>query len=136
MNRFFSIVKLNIDKRHVLNLNRKIPNIRYQTIKLSSTFAKEPPSSDEPINEININGSAHKEPTSNDIITFKINKTVKSESKDTKCGNGSDDELVELEEMFVQGPAGMEWGGPTRGGQRPEPTRYSDWERKGRVSDF
>jgi hypothetical protein len=42
----------------------------------------------------------------------------------------------ELEEMFIQGPAGMEWGGPTRGGRRPEPTRYGDWERKGRVSDF
>jgi hypothetical protein len=26
--------------------------------------------------------------------------------------------------------------GPTRGGKRPEPTRYGDWERKGRASDF
>lgn len=42
----------------------------------------------------------------------------------------------DLEEMFVEGPAGLEWGGPTRGGRRPEPTRYGDWERNGRVSDF
>ena len=26
----------------------------------------------------------------------------------------------DLEDMFVQGPAGMEWGGPTRGGKMPE----------------
>jgi hypothetical protein len=38
--------------------------------------------------------------------------------------------------MFIMGPAGMEWGGPTRGGKRPEPTRFGDWERKGRASDF
>lgn len=42
----------------------------------------------------------------------------------------------ELEDMFVQGPKGIEWGGPTRGGKFPEPTRYGDWERKGRVTDF
>jgi hypothetical protein len=41
-----------------------------------------------------------------------------------------------MEEMFIMGPAGMEWGGPTRGGKRPEPTRFGDWERKGRASDF
>lgn len=29
-----------------------------------------------------------------------------------------DDE--DMEEMFILGPAGMEWGGPTRGGRRPE----------------
>jgi hypothetical protein len=42
----------------------------------------------------------------------------------------------ELEEMFVPGPHGLEWGGPTRGGKKPEPTRYGDWESKGRVIDF
>lgn len=53
------------------------------------------------------------------------------------CGpENPDDEEDEMENMFVQGPAGMEWGGPTRGGQRPEPTRYGDWERKGRASDW
>ena len=49
---------------------------------------------------------------------------------------GDDEMADDLEEMFIDGPAGVEWGGPTRGGQRPEPTRYGDWERKGRTSDF
>ena len=55
------------------------------------------------------------------------------------CGDinefDSDDE-EDMEEMYVMGPAGMEWGGPTRGGRHPEPTRFGDWERKGRCSDF
>ena len=29
-----------------------------------------------------------------------------------------------------------EWGGPTKGGTMPEPTRFGDWERKGRCTDF
>ena len=49
-----------------------------------------------------------------------------------------EEEETELEEMFVKGPSQgkIEWGGPTRGGSRPEPTRYGDWDRKGRCSDF
>ena len=43
----------------------------------------------------------------------------------------------DIEEMFIMGPDGTkEWGGPTRGGRMPEPTRYGDWERKGRCTDF
>ena len=44
----------------------------------------------------------------------------------------------ELEDMFQPGPSlgQVEWGGPTRGGSRPEPTRYGDWDRNGRCSDF
>ncbi|GMH81688.1 hypothetical protein TrVE_jg3086 [Triparma verrucosa] len=42
----------------------------------------------------------------------------------------------ELEEMFIKGPMGMEWGGPTRGGKMNEPTVHGDWQRKGRCSDF
>lgn len=64
---------------------------------------------------------------------------TKAEPKDLKesCGTTTpDDELEELEEMYVMGPAGIEWNGPTRGGARPEPTRYKDWERKGRCTDF
>lgn len=48
----------------------------------------------------------------------------------------AEEDEEDLEEMFVQGPSGLEWGGPTRGGKRPEPTRYGDWERNGRTSDF
>ena len=54
---------------------------------------------------------------------------------------GQDDE-EEQEEMFVmshpsQGLGSIrEWGGPTRGGKLAEPTRFGDWERKGRCTDF
>lgn len=47
-----------------------------------------------------------------------------------------EDEDEEMEEMLQEGPAGKEWGGPTRGGVLGEPTRFGDWERKGRCSDF
>lgn len=55
--------------------------------------------------------------------------------------NDSDDDGMEQEEMFVDPHEsfeyrGKEWGGPRRGGRLPEPTRFGDWERKGRCSDF
>ena len=62
-------------------------------------------------------------------------KTAKAVSIDA-CGPLIEDDEDELEDMFIQGPAGMEWNGPTRGGVRPEPTRFGDWEKKGRGSDF
>ena len=46
----------------------------------------------------------------------------------------SDDD--DMEDMFVDTSMGKEWGGPTRGGRMPEPTRFGDWERKGRATDF
>jgi hypothetical protein len=54
---------------------------------------------------------------------------------DDKCGpldgDDDDDDFVPM----VDAATG-EWGGPTRGGAAPEPTRYGDWERKGRCTDF
>lgn len=52
-----------------------------------------------------------------------------------------DDDEMEQEEMFVEahesfGHGQKEWGGPRRGGRLPEPTRFGDWERKGRCTDF
>ena len=43
-----------------------------------------------------------------------------------------------LVDMFALGPTQgrVEWNGPTRGGTKPEPTRYGDWERGGRAIDF
>eukprot|EP01032_Pedospumella_encystans_P007854 gene7854-9365_t len=65
------------------------------------------------------------------------NKIAGKEEAAAKCGPEDDpNELDEMEEMFIEGPAGLEWNGPTRGGKRPEPTRFGDWERKGRASDF
>jgi hypothetical protein len=59
------------------------------------------------------------------------------------CGDVSEeDEEIEQEEMFVDPHESFEhqnvreWNGPRRGGRYPEPTRYGDWERKGRCSDF
>lgn len=51
------------------------------------------------------------------------------------------DDEMEQEEMFVDAHddfeiKGREWGGPRRGGRFPEPTRFGDWERKGRCTDF
>jgi hypothetical protein len=59
------------------------------------------------------------------------------------CGDvdEDDDDEMEQEEMFIaphacMGTDRIEWGGPTRGGRLMEPTRFGDWERKGRCSDF
>merc|ERR1719223_584935 len=48
---------------------------------------------------------------------------------DQTDGKAADDE-DEMEDMFIAGPSlgKIEWRGPTRGGARPEPTRYGDWE--------
>ena len=72
----------------------------------------------------------------------------KGEIRTAACGdvtNNNDDESdndeMEQEEMFVEahesfGHNKKEWGGPRRGGRLPEPTRFGDWERNGRCSDF
>jgi hypothetical protein len=55
---------------------------------------------------------------------------------------GDEDDDVEEEEMFVTSDPRLglgivrEWGGPRRGGALAEPTRFGDWERKGRCTDF
>jgi hypothetical protein len=64
----------------------------------------------------------------------------------TSCSQGvsstDDEEEMEQEEMFVIADPVLglgnnrEWGGPRRGGSMPEPTRFGDWERKGRCTDF
>ena len=55
------------------------------------------------------------------------------------CGDvpdENDEEEDEMEDMFCDTQMGKEWGGPMRGGRNPEPTRFGDWERKGRCTDF
>ena len=86
------------------------------------------------------------------LLSVRLSTTAR-EPNATKAGqdnsNGAtldehgidDDDEIEQEEMFVDAhPSfefqGREWGGPRRGGRLPEPTRYGDWERKGRCSDF
>jgi len=54
-----------------------------------------------------------------------------------KCGPAPapEDDLSDAVPMVD--PKTGEWGGPTRGGTRPEPTRFGDWaDGKGRCTDF
>ena len=49
----------------------------------------------------------------------------------------TDDSDEDYESMFVKTQFNnIEWGGPLRGGKNPEPTRFGDWERKGRCTDY
>ena len=70
-------------------------------------------------------------------------------SSGSSCSQGipldtdnNDDEEEEQEDMFVTADPILghgtikEWGGPRRGGSLAEPTRFGDWERKGRCTDF
>ncbi|POM76801.1 hypothetical protein PHPALM_5935 [Phytophthora palmivora] len=54
----------------------------------------------------------------------------------TSVSDDVDDDEDDTEDMVAIGPSGVEYGGPTRGGKLKEPTRFGDWERKGRCSDF
>lgn len=54
-----------------------------------------------------------------------------------------DEDEIEMEDMWVDPDPGLnldvhmkEHGGPRRGGRFLEPTRFGDWERKSRCSDF
>jgi Protein of unknown function (DUF1674) len=78
------------------------------------------------------------------LSTKQPDDKVKVESS---CGtvnegdDGDDDDGMEQEEMFVNPHESFqhrvrEWGGPRRGGRLLEPTRFGDWERKGRCTDF
>jgi len=67
-------------------------------------------------------------------------------SSGSSCSQGipldEEEEEEEQEEMFVTADPVLghgtikEWGGPRRGGSLAEPTRFGDWERKGRCTDF
>mgnify|MGYP001248105153 CR=1 FL=1 len=67
------------------------------------------------------------------------NKLIKETPKSLEIKNNHNDEEDEneYEEMFVKTKFdNIEWGGPLRGGRMPEPTRFGDWERKGRCTDY
>ena len=60
-------------------------------------------------------------------------KTTDKKSINVNHQNTEDD----YENMFVKTPFdNVEWGGPLRGGKLLEPTRFGDWERKGRCTDW
>mmetsp|Transcript_10590 Transcript_10590/g.12869 ORF Transcript_10590/g.12869 Transcript_10590/m.12869 type:complete len:109 (-) Transcript_10590:272-598(-) len=62
--------------------------------------------------------------------------SIKPEVPLEACGEIDEEEEDEMEEMFMPTAKGLEWGGPMRGGRYYEPTRFGDWEQKGRCSDF
>jgi hypothetical protein len=78
--------------------------------------------------------------------TTPLSKSAEVVVEKTACGsdNADDDDgdEMEQEEMYVTPHESFEfqnvseWGGPRRGGRLLEPTRFGDWERKGRCSDF
>ena len=78
--------------------------------------------------------------------TPKNNTSTDETTSSSSCSQGipntTEDEEEEQEEMFVTSDPILglgsiqEWGGPRRGGALKEPTRFGDWERKGRCSDF
>ena len=78
------------------------------------------------------------------LASSKAASSPEEKVKLSACGDldeDDDDEEPEQEEMFVDahesfGHKMVEWGGPRRGGRLPEPTRFGDWERKGRCTDF
>lgn len=63
-----------------------------------------------------------------------VPKSNNKKAVDDKCGPLDDNDAEDYVPMID--PATGEWGGPTKGGQAPEPTRFGDWERKGRCTDF
>jgi hypothetical protein len=74
---------------------------------------------------------------------MKESKPEEDKMLKSSCGDvdRNDDDEMEQEEMFVDAHdsfqfKGKEHGGPRRGGRLPEPTRFGDWERKGRCTDF
>lgn len=83
-------------------------------------------------------------------VFLTINHEIKGSnhiSQETSCntkpttGKAPDEDEDEQIDMFVSphkclGHDKIEWNGPTRGGKYAEPTRFGDWERKGRCSDF
>mmetsp|Transcript_17550 Transcript_17550/g.34098 ORF Transcript_17550/g.34098 Transcript_17550/m.34098 type:complete len:162 (+) Transcript_17550:141-626(+) len=97
-------------------------------------------------------GSCIQEKSSDEIhVTIENTNSTKNKIDDSKskstCSQGipldnEEDEEEDQEEMFVVADPVLghgtiqEWGGPRRGGTLAEPTRYGDWERKGRCTDF
>ncbi len=84
--------------------------------------------------------------TSTDSANSLSSETTVTVERVAACGDidsDEEDDEMEQEEMFVDAydspsfdHGRVEWGGPRRGGRLPEPTRFGDWERKGRCSDF
>ena len=67
---------------------------------------------------------------------IKLQRPPSPPPTDKALNDQEDQEEPEDQDQYVDTSMGREWGGPMRGGRFPEPTRFGDWERKGRVTDF
>jgi hypothetical protein len=114
----------------VVSSARVVPTLSSHIQQARSTFATSTKSSGVSVDKYEGTGSSSSSSSSTDKVEEKVLINA--------CGpvDQIEDDEDELEEMFVQTEMGSEWGGPTRGGRMPEPTRFGDWERKGRCSDF
>ena len=73
---------------------------------------------------------------SNGNIAFTLPVNINNETTtDKNIDYENTDE--DYENMFVKTSFNnVEWGGPLRGGKLLEPTRFGDWERKARCTDW
>lgn len=109
--------------------------------------------------QIHFSSSRQQATVSNDVkVTISSNNSAPTDnnndsttpSSGSSCSQGisldtdndDEEEEEEQEDMFVTADPILghgtikEWGGPRRGGSLAEPTRFGDWERKGRCTDF
>ena len=76
--------------------------------------------------------SFHSEESESDSLGKSESSTnTQEQMKSAPIERSRTDEIEDIEYEYVNPETG-ERGGP----QGPEPTRYGDWERKGRVTDF
>jgi hypothetical protein len=87
---------------------------------------------------VTIESSSNSKPTN----TKSSGSSCSTPHLNNKEETDDDEEEEEQEDMFVTSDpilgvgTILEHGGPRRGGTLKEPTRFGDWERKGRCTDF
>ncbi|RLN96809.1 hypothetical protein BBJ28_00014480 [Nothophytophthora sp. Chile5] len=94
----------------------------------SRFFSSRPTGKDDDFVEVHHSGHVQKSASADTAAAV-----MREEASTDELEDEDDDDV---EDMVAIGPSGVEYGGPTRGGKLKEPTRYGDWERKGRCSDF
>lgn len=115
------------------NLDTRRRQIHFSSITQQATVS----------NDVKVTISSN---TNSSTSTSNTNDSTTS-SSGSSCSQGipldtNNDEEEEQEDMFVTADPILghgtikEWGGPRRGGKLAEPTRFGDWERKGRCTDF
>jgi len=120
------ISRTNLKYHTVTQLPQRHSHFSPTTLSFSTTSARDDTG-------IQITKSVHSE------------ESIVEEEQTSTCSRGipddPEDDAEVMEEMFVKpdvslGHNHLEWGGPRRGGRFEEPTRFGDWERNGRCSDW